>query len=125
MPDLPNECGPDKREPDEREPTPADLRGLRLLRGLVIVLTATMIAGIVAMVALLYIRLPGGATPPAPAVPPLALPPTVALPDGAVPQAVTAGPGWWAVVTEAGDILLYDRDGALLRRIAAGELARR
>ncbi|RDC75495.1 hypothetical protein DLJ49_00925 [Rhodovulum sp. 12E13] len=105
------------------------MRGLRLLRGLVTVLTATMIAGIAAIVVLLYLRLPGGATasaPPAPAPLPAqlpALPGSITLPEGARAQAVTAGPGWWAVVTRAGDILLYDAEGTLLRRIAAEELA--
>lgn len=112
MPDL----------PDERQPTPGELRGLRALRVLVTLLTATMIAGIIALVALLYTRLPGGATAPAPAVPP-GLPEAIALPEGAAPQAVTAGPGWWAVVTRSGEVLFYDAEGALLRRIEAGELA--
>lgn len=127
MPDLPKE--PEPSDPAAgaapREPTAEELRGLRLLRGLVTVLTATMIAGIAAIVVLLYLRLPGGATasaPPAPALPPT-LPDSIALPEGARAQAVTAGPGWWAVVTGAGDILLYDAEGTLLRRIAAEELA--
>jgi len=106
--------------PPERAPTAAELRGLRLLRVLVTVLTGTMIAGIVALVLLLYLRLPGSATPAAPP----ALPDAIALPEGARAQAVTAGPGWWAVVTRAGDILIYDAGGALTRRIAASELAR-
>ena len=80
-----------------------------------------MIAGIAAMVVLLYLRLPGGATASAPPAP--ALPDAITLPDGAHAQAVTAGPGWWAVVTGEGDILLYDAAGTLLRRIAAEELA--
>jgi hypothetical protein len=112
MPDL----------PDERQPTPGELRGLRALRVLVTLLTVTMIAGIVALVALLYTRLPGGATAPAPPAPP-ALPEAIALPEGAAAQAVTAGPGWWAVVTRSGEVLFYDAEGALLRRIEAGELA--
>ncbi len=107
--------------PDAPEPAPADLRGLRFLRVLVTLLTATMIIGIVAMVALLYTRLPGASS--APTVP--NLPEALALPEGAVPQAVTAGPGWWAVVTDAGDILLFDADGAFLRRIEAAELSGR
>ena len=115
MPDL----------PDERQPTPGELRGLRALRVLVTLLTVTMIAGIIALVALLYTRLPGGATAPAPPAPPVppGLPEAIALPEGAAPQAVTAGPGWWAVVTRSGEVLFYDAEGALLRRIEAGELA--
>lgn len=97
---------------------PADLRGLRLLRMLVTLLTATMIVGIVALVALLYTRLPGPSS--APALP--ALPEALTLPEGTVAQAVTAGPGWWAVVTEAGDILLYSEAGLLVRTISVEEL---
>ena len=117
MQDLPDT----PRRPDERRPTPDELRGLTLLRVLVTVLTATMIAGIVAMVLLLYTRLPGGASDGAARLP--ALPEAIALPAGEEAQAITAGPGWWAVVTRGGDILLYDAGGALLRRIAAAELA--
>ena len=74
-----------------------------------------MILGIVALVLLLYTRLPGGTTAPV-AVP--ALPEAIVLPEGAVPQAVTAGPGWWAVVTEAGEILIFDATGTLRQRLA-------
>jgi hypothetical protein len=123
MPNLPNAPEEPPRSPGAgaRDPTPEELRGLRFLRGLVTVLAATMIAGVVAIVVLLYLRLPGGATASAPAP---ALPDTIALPAGTRAQAVTAGPGWWAVVTAGGDILLYDGQGSLLRRIAVGELAR-
>ena len=123
MPDLPDPS----RSPEPRPvatgahaPDPAELRGLKLLRVLVTILTATMIAGIVALVWLMYTRLPGGATA---SPPPPALPAQIALPEGERAQAVTAGPGWWAVVTEGGDILLYDGDGALTRRIPVAELA--
>lgn len=118
MPDLPDPSR--SAAPRAADPDPAELRGLKLLRVLVTILTATMIAGIVALVWLMYTRLPGGATA---SPPPPALPAAIALPEGATAQAVTAGPGWWAVVTVSGDILLYGADGALLRRIPAAELA--
>jgi len=102
---------------------------LRLLRALVTVLTGVMIVGIASLVALFWLRFPAGGPGPetgkAATAPPPALPDTLALPPGASAQAVTAGPGWWAVVTEAGDILLYGADGALLREIAAEELSPR
>ena len=78
---------------------------MRYLKRLVTTLTVVMIAGVVAIVGLLVIRL--GAPPPA--LP--ALPETVVLPAGAQPAAVTFARDWLVVVTEAGEILLYDRAG--------------
>ena len=87
-------------------------RGLRLLQGLVIVLMITMIVGLVALVTLLVIRLPD-VTPPAP------LPETIALPDGTRATAFTQAGDWYAVVTAADEILIFDREtGALRQRIA-------
>ncbi len=68
---------------------------LRLLRRLVVALTATLIAGVIAIVGLLVIRL---AAAPAP----LALPPVVRLPAGETARAVTLGSDWLAVVTVDG-----------------------
>ncbi|MEM1430141.1 MAG: DUF6476 family protein [Pseudomonadota bacterium] len=117
LPD-PGSDGPAPR--DERQPTPAELRSLGLLRVLVTLLTGTMILGIAALVTLLYLRLPGASsvTPPPPT-----LPDGLTLPAGATAQAVTAGQGWWAIVTAEGSILLYDGDGALMRELQAEELA--
>jgi hypothetical protein len=50
-------------------------------------------------------------TPPAPALP--TLPAEIALPDGTQPQAITAGPGWYLIVTTDGQVLVYTPDGAL------------
>jgi hypothetical protein len=100
---------------DDAPPIPLP-PSLRLLRGLVIVLTAVMIAGVISVVALLVIRLPAAT---------VTVPPALPLPEGARAQAVTQGPGWWAVVTEDGRILLYDGGGAPLREIPAPELAGR
>lgn len=86
------------------------MRGLRLLRWMVTVLTATMILGLLAIVALLVIRL--SATPEV-------LPEALALPAGATARAFTRGEDWLAVVTDADEILIYDRaTGALRQRIA-------
>ncbi len=76
-------------------------------------LTAVMIAGIVAIVVLLVIRLGPGAAP-APALP--ELPAGLVLPDGAVAQAVTFGPGWVAVVTADQRILVFDAAEGRLRQ---------
>lgn len=87
---------------------------LRFLRRLVTVLTATMILGVLAIVALLVIRLQ---TPP-----PLALPDSIALPDGTQAAAFTQGDGWFAVVTQNDQILIFDRaNGTLIQTV---EIAR-
>ena len=87
-------------------PLPPDLRFLKLL---VTGLTATMILGLITIIGLLVIRLPGGA----PAVP--------ALPEGETVRAVTFGRGWIAVVTEDDEILILDAGtGALRQRLAIG-----
>lgn len=73
----------------EEAPEPPRLRQLRLM---VLALTATLIAGVIAIVILLVIRLQ---TAPAP----VALPPEVRLPAGERAQAVTLGSDWVALVT--------------------------
>ncbi len=72
------------------------------LKWLVIVLIATSIAGIVAIVALFWTRLPRPAPP---------LPAGIALPDGTRVEAFTRGRGFLAVVTDAGEILILDPGG--------------
>ena len=81
----------------------AEARGLRFLRRLVTVLTLVMIAGMVVLVVLLWLRL---SAPPSPA-----FPDSVTLPEGAVPQAVTRGEGFIAVVTTDGRIFILDPTG--------------
>lgn len=90
---------------DTPSPEPANLR---FLRRLVTVLTAVMILGIAAVVGLLVLRL---STPPRPM-----LPETVALPDGVRAEAVTFGAGWYAVVTDADTILIFDSATGALRQ---------
>lgn len=88
-------------------PEPGNLRFLRLL---VTGLTATMVAGLLVLIALFVIRFPA-TTPP--------LPDTITLPDGARAQAFTATPGWYAVVTTDDRILIYNRaDGQLRQEIS-------
>jgi hypothetical protein len=85
---------------------------LRFLKTLVTVLTAVMIGGVVAIVALLVIRLPDGA---------VALPEELAVPAGVEVRAVTQAPSYWLVTTEDDRLLVFAPDGALTREIALGE----
>lgn len=93
---------------DAPSPEPANLRFLRLL---VTVLTTVMILGIAAVVGLLILRL---STPPRPT-----LPDAVTLPEGVRADAVTFGAGWYAVVTDAGTILIFDSATGELRQSVA------
>lgn len=94
-------------------PDPALPPSLRLLKWLVIVLTLTMIGGVITVVALLVTRMPQVLGTPAPS-----LPEGFALPEGATAQAVTFGEGWIAVVTGDNRILIFDRDGRLRQEVA-------
>ncbi len=77
------------RAADEDFPEPPRLRRLRRL---VTALLVTLIFGMIAIVALLAVRL--SATSP-----PVALPPEIRLPAGETAGAVTLGGDWLAVVT--------------------------
>ena len=83
---------------------------LRLLKWLVIVLTATMIVGVITVVGLLVTRMPNLA--------PMAMPERLELPEGVRPAAVTMGQGFIAVVTEDDRILIFGRDGSFLQEVA-------
>ncbi len=91
---------------DEAPIPKADARRLRVLARLVTLLTAVMIAGVVTIVALLVIRL----NRPAPAP---VLPATLELPADIAVYSVTAGPGWYLVVTRDQRILVFSADGTL------------
>ena len=83
---------------------------LRFIKALVTVLTIVMIGGVLAVTTLLVIRLR------APSVP---LPSEIALPDGARATALTQGDEWYAVVTDADEILIFDRlTGEIRQRVA-------
>lgn len=84
--------------------------GLRFLKGLVIVLMIVMIVGVITIVGLLVTRMSSGTLP---------LPDTITLPDGAKAQAITAGDGWYAVVTTDNRILIFDRLTGTLRQEVA------
>ena len=87
---------------------------LRFLKGLVIVLMLSMIAGVIAVTLLLVTRLKdaGAALPELPA--------TLQLPEGEKADAVTFGKGWTAVVTESGRLLIFDAEGALKQDLQPG-----
>ncbi|MDY6861068.1 MAG: DUF6476 family protein [Pseudomonadota bacterium] len=90
---------------------------LRFLRILVTVLTGTMIAGLLVIIALLVIRFSGEGHV-------AALPDEIALPDGSTATAFTQGAGWYAVVTADQRILIFDAESGALRQeiaITAGE----
>ncbi|MGP3695953.1 DUF6476 family protein [Rhodobacter sp. NSM] len=79
---------------------------LRFLKWLVIVLTLTMIGGVITVVAVIVIRMPSSFSAPPPA-----LPEELALPEGTRVEAFTRGRDWLGVVTEDGRILIYEPDG--------------
>jgi hypothetical protein len=97
----------------ETAPAPDGLPpSLRFLKFLVIVLTLTMIVGVIAIVAIIVTRMPV-ATQSLPK-----MPESIDLPDGTRATAFTQGTGWYAVVTAAEEILIFDRaTGALRQRI--------
>lgn len=80
---------------------------MRLLRRMVMLLTAVMIGGVLVTFALIVIRL-SDRTP--------TLPDQVELPDGARAQAVTIGNNWYAVVTDDNRILIFDKTTGNLRQ---------
>jgi hypothetical protein len=85
---------------------------LRFLKALVIVLTLTMIGGVITVVALIVTRMPTAfQTVPR-------LPDGITLPDGMTAQAVTFGTGWYAVVTTSDRLLVFAADGTLRQDVA-------
>ncbi|MEM1074583.1 MAG: DUF6476 family protein [Pseudomonadota bacterium] len=84
-------------EPKSQATEPGNIR---FLRRLVTVLTATMIGGVLVIIALIVMRFYD--------VPP-PLPDTIELPEGVSAVAFTQGPDWYAVVTDDDRILVFDR----------------
>lgn len=76
-----------------------------------IVLTLTMIGGVITVVAVIVTRMPQAVTPGP------RLPAPLTLPAGVTATAVTAGNGWFAVVTSDDRILVFGQDGALRQDI--------
>jgi hypothetical protein len=77
---------------------------------LVTILAGTMIAGLITIITLIVIRFPT-VTSVRPA-----LPDRIALPAGAQAEAVTMGRGWYAVVTDKDQILIFDAATGTLRQ---------
>jgi len=93
-------------------PEMAEPANLRFLRRMVTVLTTVMIVGVVVVIGLLVTRL----TRDAPV-----LPETIALPGGAQAVAFTQAADWYAVVTDGGEILIFDRFTGALRQTVVVE----
>ena len=74
---------------------------------MVTVLTTVMILGVVVVIGLLVTRLTRD-TP--------ILPAQITLPDGAKAVAFTQAADWYAVVTDANEILVFDRMSGALRQ---------
>ncbi|KIN73154.1 DUF6476 family protein [Sulfitobacter guttiformis] len=85
----------------------AEPANLRFLRRMVTVLTTVMVFGVVIVIGLLVTRLTSDMP---------ILPSEITLPDGAKAIAFTQAPDWYAIVTEAGEILVYDRMTGALRQ---------
>jgi ABC-type polysaccharide transport system permease subunit len=94
---------------DDDLPEPSHLR---FLRRMVTVLTTVMIVGVVVVIGLLVTRLSRD-TP--------VLPEAIVLPDGAKAVAFTQAADWYAVVTDAGEILVFDRMTGELRQTVVVE----
>ncbi len=77
-----------------------------------IVLTLTMIVGVITIVAVIVTRMPRAVE----GLP--RMPESVVLPDGVRATAFTQGADWYAVVTAGDEILIFDRGtGALRQRV--------
>ena len=95
-----------------------DAATLKWLKILVVVLSCTFIAGFILVCVLFVIRFSDFGRPP----PAMALPAEIELPSGVTATAFTQGTDWYAVVTEADEILIFDVDtGRLKRRIRLTE----
>jgi hypothetical protein len=94
---------------DEVPISQTEVKNLRFLRILVTTLTATMIFGLLTIVALLVIRFTGETAT-------LSVPDEITLPDGTTATAFTRGVGWYAIVTGNDQILIYDAATNALRQ---------
>lgn len=85
------------------------------MKALVILLTLTMIVGVITVVFLLVTRMPRAFA----RLPPM--PEAISLPDGTRAAAFTQGMDWYAVVTADDQILIFDREtGALKQTVKVG-----
>ncbi|MGJ8544906.1 MAG: DUF6476 family protein [Sulfitobacter sp.] len=86
---------------------PLEPANLRMLRWLVTVLTVVMIAGVIVVISLLVTRLNDRGP---------VLPAQITLPQGTTARAITMGQGWYAVVTDTDQILIFDKLTGKLRQ---------
>lgn len=93
---------------DDPQMQPVDPAMIKYLRALVTALAATMIIGFIIIVALFVTRFTRNTD--------LSLPQAITLPDGAGAAAFTQGHDWYAIVTDADEILIYDRATGKLRQ---------
>ncbi len=87
----------------------SEARSLKFLRTLVTVLTTVMIIGFIVLIGFLVTRFPGMGG--------VEVPGEIALPEGRKALAFTRGPDWFAVVTDADEILIYGADGTLRQTV--------
>lgn len=83
---------------------------LRYLRGLVTFLAVVMALGMITIAAILWLRLAAPVALPE-------LPANIQLPADSSIAALTFAQDWIIVVTQAGEVLLYDREGVLRDRL--------
>ncbi len=86
---------------------------LMFLRILVIILTGSMIAGLVTIIILIVIRVPNVIQTVEDPVP---LPGSITLPDGTNAESFTQSADWYAVITTENEILIFNRDDGTLRQ---------
>lgn len=90
------------------EPGGSEARNIVLLRRLVTALAGVMALGMVVIVALMVSRLLQE--------PVLPLPETLKLPEGETASAITVTRDFYLVVTETGEVLVYDRETVALKQ---------
>jgi hypothetical protein len=93
--------------PEQVEPA-----NLRFLRRLVTTLTAVMIVGLVVLIGVVVIRLQQ---------PSVSFPEKITLPSGETATAYTQGRGWYGVVTESNQIIIFDATSHEIRQTIAIE----
>ena len=80
------------------------------------ILTASMILGLVTIIALIVIRVPNVIRTVADPVP---LPENITLPADTKPASFTQGSDWYAVITTKDKILIFNRSDGKLRQTIA------
>ncbi|MEM6482889.1 MAG: DUF6476 family protein [Pseudomonadota bacterium] len=110
---------PKTPDPDPAPPPALDPALVSYLKRLVTVLTVVMVIGVVTIVGLLVSRLHsfGQDDNGTDRSSTLALPDTIVLPEGSTATAFTKGRDWYAVVTQADKILIFDAASGELTQV--------